>query len=291
MFRSTPPPLDRIILKSIRTLKTQHFKLDQVNARLKKRDQTLFKACTFAIKKKNSARASVCANELAEVRKLLKLLSQTQIAIERIILRLETIKELSNMMIDLKPALRSLKDITANLSNVMPEIAYELENVNSSIQDTLNIARLSSEPPIIHSNIKTPGGQEVLKEVTAVLEEKVAEKLPPPPISHITNATQIKEEIREAVALAAGIPDSCEIPEKTPRETLLSIKDLRMQNISLRIQDDEAQSLEDQILDYVNQCKGHIDITQCALKLKIPPNEIRKTLENLDEKGKIIMRA
>lgn len=233
----------------------------------------------------------MCANELAEVRKLLKLISQTQIAIERIILRLETIKELNNMMIDLKPALRSLRDITANLSNVMPEIAYELENVNTSIQDTLNTARLSSEPPIIHSNMKTQGGQEVLEEVTAVLEEKIAEKLPPPPISHTIEETQIKEEMREAVALAAGIPDSSGLPQKTPRETLLSIKDLRMQNISLQIQDNEKKSVEEQILDYVNQCKGHIDVTQCALKLKIPPNEIRKTLEDLDEKGKIIMRA
>ncbi|MCK4933798.1 Snf7 family protein, partial [Candidatus Bathyarchaeota archaeon] len=182
-FRSEPPPLDSVILKSIRRLKNQHSKLEQARVRLQERDKKLFSACTFALSKKNKARATMCANELAEVRKLTTILSQTQIAIERITLRLETIKELSIIMIDLKPALGSLKNITSNLVKIMPDIASELNNVNNSIQDTLSVTKLSPEPPTILTNPKTPEGQEILKEVNTYLEQKVIARLPEPPPS------------------------------------------------------------------------------------------------------------
>jgi hypothetical protein len=229
----------------------------------------------------------MCANELAEVRKLLELLSQTQIAIERIILRLETIKELSTIMVDLKPALGALKNVTSNLVNIMPDVASELDRVNNSIQETLTVTKFSSEPPIVKP-MKTAGGQEILKEVNTVLEEKLSEQLPEPPASGVLPENEQPERLREMVALVAGCPDS---QEDRPKETeaFLSIKDLKMQSISLRIQ--HSESLEDKLLEYIKQSKGQIDITECAVKLEIPPTEVEKTLESLDAKGKIIMET
>lgn len=233
----------------------------------------------------------MCANELAEVRKLTKLLSQTQIAIERIILRLETIKELSNIMIDLKPALSALKNVTTNLVNIMPDVASELDKVNNSIQETLTVTKFSSEPPsIIQTNLKTPGGQEILEEVNAVLEQKLSEQLPEPPATKLVSETiQPKQEIREMVALTAGVSESCRDKQKETSEAFLSIKDLKMQSISLRIQ--HSKSIEDQLLKYIRDCKGQLDVTECALKLKIQPQEVKETLENLDTKGKIILET
>ncbi len=245
-------------------------------------------ACTFALEKNNRPRAVMCANELAEVRKLVDLLSQTQIAIERIILRLETIKELSTIMIDLKPALSSLKNLTTNLVSIMPDVASELEKVNSSIQDTLTVTKFSSEPPIIQP-VKTPAGQDILREVNAVLEEKLSEQLPEPPAFETISKLEHPEPIREMVALVAGCPTSGGDASKEASEAVLSIKDLKMQSISLRIQHPEF--VEDKLMDYIKKCKGHIDVTECALLLKISPKEVERTLENLGAKGKIIMET
>lgn len=230
----------------------------------------------------------MCANELAEVRKLIKLLSQTQIAIERIVLRLETIKELSTIMVDLKPALSALKNVTANLVNTMPDIASELDKVNNNIQETLIVTKFSSEPPTILTNLKTPAGQEILEEVNTVLEQKLAEQLPEPPaLETSSEPEQSKQEIREMVALMAGCPESHRNEREETPETFLSIKDLKMQSISLRIQ--HSDFLEDKLLDYIKQSNGRLDVTECALKLKIPPKEVEKTLENLGTKGKIVI--
>ncbi len=274
---------------SIRKLKIQHSKLEQVHIRLRERDKTLFRACTFALEKNNNARATMCANEIAEVRKLINLLSQTQIAIERIILRLETIKELSTLMIDLKPALSALKNVTANLTNIMPDVAYELSKVNRGIQDTLTVTKLSSETPqILRTNLKTPGAHAILKEVNSVLEQRLIDQLPEPPVSEAMSETE-PEQLKKMVALAVGCPESSQNEKKETAEAFLSIKDLKMQSISLRIQ--HSESLEEDLLEYIKKCKGQIDMTDCALKLKIPPNEVKKTLENLNAKGKIILET
>ena len=102
----TPPPIREVANKSITTLKIQQNKLEQASFRLKERDRILFETCMGALKKNNREKAAMCATELAEVRKLVKFLYNVQLAIERVILRLETIKELGDIVSDLKPALR-----------------------------------------------------------------------------------------------------------------------------------------------------------------------------------------
>lgn len=227
----------------------------------------------------------MCANELAEVRKLIKLLSQTQIAIERIILRLETVKELSTIIVDLKPALSALKNLTTNLVGVMPDVASELDEINNSIRDTLTVTKLSSEPPIVQPT-KTAGGQEILEEVNTVLEQKLSEQLPEPPAQEtLPDLEQTRQGLKEMVALVAAGPDSYN--DEPRQEAFLSIKDVKMQSISLRIQ--RSESLEDRLLEYIKQCRGQVDVSECALELEIPPKDVETTLESLDAKGKIII--
>ncbi|MFB0501090.1 MAG: Snf7 family protein [Candidatus Bathyarchaeia archaeon] len=281
-FRS-PPPLKDVVFKSIGKLKFQQIKLEQVTVRLRERDKVLFGKCVAAVKGKNRERAIICANELTEVRKLLNMLAQTQLAIERIILRLETIRELSGIMVDLLPALRNLKSLTERLVGVMPEMARELENVNDSISETLAITRISSMQPVTPIEVKTPAGEEILKEASAFLEERLTEKLPEPPAPIIAKEkVESKREMRQMVALTA----SCQVhkPERKPQE-YFSYKDLKMQSVSLTIK--QSSSLENALLDYVKKSKGEIDAVQCANELNVPFNDVVETLEKLGQEGKI----
>ena len=93
LINRTPPPIREVANKSITTLRVQQNKLEQASFRLKERDRILFEICMGELKKNNREKAAICATELAEVRKLVKFLYNVQLAIERVILRLETIKE------------------------------------------------------------------------------------------------------------------------------------------------------------------------------------------------------
>jgi len=265
-------------------LKIQRFRLGQVIVRLRKRDIFLFRTCETALKAKNKERAIIFANELAEIRKLTKVISQTQILVERIILRLETLKELSAAFADLKPVLKILHTVTKRLTIIMPQMAYEMERVNDSINETLAMSSIGSTQLNMPIDVKTPGGEEVLKEVSAFLEEKLTEELPEPPISvPVVEKPQPRrvEKVKQMVALTATCS---EVHEQREPQTYVSYKDMELQRVSLTVQ--ESSSLEETILEYAKK-RGEIDVTQCAFELNVPCGEVEKALEKLGVQGKI----
>jgi hypothetical protein len=239
-----------------------------------------------ALKKNNKERAAMCANEIAEVRKLIKFLYSVQLAIERVILRLETIKELSDIVVDLKPALKLLQNVSSELFQVLPDVSSELNNVNEAIRETLYVTKISADESLIPVGKKTAGGEEVLNEVSSFLERKLSETLPEPPATSLPSKTA---PVKELVALSAS--SSQVIGRKTTDEismdssqTLFSYKKSEIKEISLTV---EKPSLEDVLLEYVRKSNGEIDLTRCSSDLKTSNEEIEKALENLGTKGKI----
>jgi division protein CdvB (Snf7/Vps24/ESCRT-III family) len=287
LITQPPPPIREVASKSIYTLRIQQNKLDQASFRLKERDRILFESCMGALKKNNRERAAMCANEIAEVRKLIKFLYNVQLAIERVVLRLETIKELSDIVVDLKPALRLLQNVSQELFQVLPDVSTELNNVNDAIHETLQVTKITTDESIIPVGKKTAGGEEILKEVSTFIEQKLNETLPEPP------ATSIQSEktasIKELVALSASCSQS--IGGRTTDETgvdssktLFSYRKSEIKEISLKV---EKPSLEDVLLEYVRKSNGEIDLTRCSSDLKTSNEEVEKALENLGTKGKI----
>ena len=84
---------------------------------------------------------------------------------ERIILRLETLKEFNAAFSDLKPVLMNLQSVTKGLSSFMPQMAVEMERVNETIFEVMTMSKIDSSKIEVPTDIKTPGGEEVLAEV------------------------------------------------------------------------------------------------------------------------------
>ena len=269
-------------------LKVQHNKLEQASYRLRERNHILFQTCVGAIKNKNKERAAICANEIAEVRKLIKFLYDVELAIERVILRLETIKELSDIVVDLKPSLRLLQRVSQDLFEVLPDVSSELNKVNDTISETLYSTKINADASVIPVDRKTEGGEEILNEVTMVVAQKLSEALPEPPATLKTQeATQTA--LKELVALTTDVSEksnqrSSEESGKDSSQTLISYKKSEIKEISLRV---ENQQLEDVLLDYLRRSNGQIDLDKCSVDLSTSNEEIGKALENLGSKGKI----
>jgi len=280
LFRS-PPPVGDTIFQAIQKLRVQRLKLEQIIVRLRERDKILFESCVTAIKNQNRERATIFATELVEVRKLIDTFSKTEITIERIILRLETIKELSNIVIELRPALNALQSVAKCINRVMPEMAYELETVNDSLTETLAVSTIGSQQPIVPLNVKTPGAEEILKEVSEVLENKIIESLPEPPLFVSVPQKTPTKNIKQIVALAASC--SSETSGHEEPQTYLEL-----QRVSFTLQ--KSSCLEDMILDYIKKCNGQFDVAQCALDLNVSPEEVEEILEKLGAQGKIQIR-
>ena len=285
---SNPPPLRDIASKSILTLRVQQNKLEQASYRLRERDKVLFESCMGALKRNNKERASICANEISEIRKLIKFLYSVQLAIERVILRLETIKELSEIVIDLKPALKLLQDVSSDLFQVLPDVSAELNTVNSTISETLYATKINTDESVIPVGRKTQGGEEILKEVSTFIEQKLVENLPEPPTTVAPEKAKAKP-VKEMVALSTTCSQvigrkSVDELGKDSSQTLFSYKKSEIKEISLTV---EKPSIEDMLLEYVRKTNGEIDLTRCSSDLKTSNEEIERALETLGSKGKI----
>ena len=271
----------------MQTLKIQRTKLEQASFRLKERDRILFQTCIRALNNKNKEKAAICANEIAEVRKLRKFLYHVELAIERVILRLETIKELGDIVADLKPALKLLQSVSQQLFEVLPDVSSELSKVNEAISETLYTTKITADESIIPVNKKTPGGEEIIKEVSRFLEQKLVEELPEPPATLETPEPE-KTPLKEMVALSANCSQAIGNktvvePDRNSSQTLFSFKKAEFQEFSLTVD----KSLEDVLLEYVKKSDGEIDLKRCSMDLQASYEEIEKALENLGAKGKI----
>jgi len=286
-----PQSIGEVIFQTVRKLKLQQARLEHATVRLRERDRVLFSACVAQVRLKNKARAAICANELSEVRKVLKMVSQCQLALERITLRLETIKEVTEIMADLKPALKSLHALTRTMVNVMPDVAGELQKVNDSISETLAITSLGSTDAIPQLSRKTEAGEEILKEVSAVLENKLNDELPAPPVSVLPTKTETSHESmkKQMITLSATCSEVTRPvePEETGEpKSFVTYKDVELRGVSFTVE--RQDSIENAIMRYAKE-KGEIDLEKCASELSVPNEAVEKALESLGKKQKIVI--
>jgi hypothetical protein len=197
-------------------------------------------------------------------------------------LRLETLKEFNTAFSELKPVLMNLQSVTKGLSSFMPQMAVEMERVNESIFEVMTLSKIDASKLEVPTDIKTPGGEEVLAEVADFLEEQITEKLPVPPASPVIAMPQRQKKVvkqRQMVALTAS---GCEIPMPKRRQKKVVSNNTRVKR-AFTINED----LEESVLEYAKRRQGELDISQCAIELKVACGEIEKALETLGVKGKI----
>jgi division protein CdvB (Snf7/Vps24/ESCRT-III family) len=67
------------------------------------------------------ARAEVFANELAEIRKMEKVIMQARLALEQIVLRLRKVSEIGDIVTTICPAVNVLTAVKNGMANIFPE--------------------------------------------------------------------------------------------------------------------------------------------------------------------------
>ncbi len=171
------PPLRYKIALANYKLKTIVNRLEFLMNKMRERDKVLFEKVVEALMVKDEARAAIYASEVAEVRKLVKYLLVTQVALEQVMLRLETIEELGEVAVAMAPLVSVLRQLRGMVKGVIPEVGFELaeleEMMNSMIIEMGSFADRSIAVSITSSEAK-----KILEEATAVAEQRMKESFP-----------------------------------------------------------------------------------------------------------------
>ncbi len=95
----------------------------------------MFQRCIGAQLSKDTAHAALYANECAEIRKMAHITLSSELALERVILRLQTIEEFGDVMAQLAPVIGIVRETRGRIAGVIPEVAGELGEVNNMLSD------------------------------------------------------------------------------------------------------------------------------------------------------------
>ena len=183
---SPPPPIRHRIAMALFKLKIQKNRMEYTLQRLENRGAQLFEKVVEAQIRKDTARATMYAAEVAEIRKVAKSIMSAIFALERISLRLETVRDVGDLVTALGPVVAVVKSVKTNLMGVMPEVAFELMEVDELLQSTvMELGEFTGVP--VNQMIATDEARKVLEEAAAIAEQRMKEQFPEIPIGQDTS--------------------------------------------------------------------------------------------------------
>jgi len=228
-----------------------------MSTRLQMRDKEMFQRCIGAQLSKDTAHAALYANECAEIRKMAHITMSSELALERVILRLQTVEEFGDVMAQLAPVIGVVRETRGRIAGVIPEVAGELGEVNSMLSEmSLETGEVQDQDiEMAASNIEA---RKVLEESSVIASQQIKERFPdlPTPTAHPATETRIP------VAVTVGGEEE-ELPSGPP--------------------------LEERLMDYIKTHNGELAINSASTELSVPTDNIRRSLQKLKEDGKIVL--
>jgi division protein CdvB (Snf7/Vps24/ESCRT-III family) len=182
-------PLKPRMEQAVKRLQVQTGKLDGMLTKLKQRDEKLFKRIVVATQQHDTTASRVLSKELAEVRKVTKLLGNARIALEQIELRLSTFHDLGDTVSTIMPTIGLMKSLRSSLVQFMPEADRELAGMTDMLGGLMTDTFHGGEFGI-DSGVSDEESEKIIQEAAAVAEAAVNDKLPSTPASSQSSSTR-----------------------------------------------------------------------------------------------------
>ncbi len=171
-------PLKSRIAEAERKIKIQMNKIDLALSRITERDSYIFRKVVMALQRKDPQQASVYANELSEVRKLGKLVTQANLALQQVTLRLNTVRDLGDAVTVLSPAISVVKNVGSNLSYIIPEAHGEISEINNILGDILIDAGELSGNTYMNTETTNEESNKILSDASTLAEKRMKQLFP-----------------------------------------------------------------------------------------------------------------
>jgi division protein CdvB (Snf7/Vps24/ESCRT-III family) len=174
---SPPPPVRQQIVTALYKIGAQINKLDYSLAKLQSYDKMLFEKTVNALIEGDKSKAAMYANEVAEVRKMAKVIMTVRYALERVKLRLETAVIFGDVQANLAPAIVALRQVAGYIKGMIPDVFAELVEIDENLQVAM-LQATTHAPIMLESTYVTEEAQKILKEASIVAEQRLKEAFP-----------------------------------------------------------------------------------------------------------------
>jgi division protein CdvB (Snf7/Vps24/ESCRT-III family) len=208
--KDNKPPISEIIKQNVgqsqplkprielakKKIQIQNQKLETILEKLRSKERSLFNQTVYALQKHDTQQGKMISNEIAQVRRTTKMISQFKIALEQIQLRLESTIDLGDVMVAIGPAMGALTKVRTGIGGIMPEVDRELGEINGVFSDIM-----MSAGSLGHTSFAfDASGEEVegiLAEAGAVAEQRMTDSFPDVPIGSYSGTSSMRTSAGE----------------------------------------------------------------------------------------------
>ncbi|QGA54399.1 cell division protein [Sulfolobus sp. E5-1-F] len=191
--------LGKILTEISLKLKDQQTRLEEAIRRLKDRDKELFEKVVRAQVEGDDAKAKIYAQEIADIRRIIKVIYTAFLAIEKVRLKLDTVQELQGVSLVLYPVAKILGDLKDQIKGIAPEVAIALDSIISSVNGIAVETGAINDRGVVPAVVDEQARQ-ILDEAQKMAEVKVRELLPDlphPPVEQSSRVSQSKPTARK----------------------------------------------------------------------------------------------
>ena len=169
-------------------------KLDSMLTNLQERDAKLFQRIVEATQKHDIQTSKVLGNELAEIRKVTKILSSARIALEQIELRLTTCSDLGDTVVAIMPTMGLMKNLKSSLGKIMPGAEQEIGQMAEMLGGFMTESFSGDAAFGIDETTNSAESEKILKEAAAVAESSTGQMFPSVPTESQTDANSFNSK-------------------------------------------------------------------------------------------------
>jgi division protein CdvB (Snf7/Vps24/ESCRT-III family) len=172
-----PTPLKERINQTLFRLKMVQRKLEDSHLRTEHKYKRLFDKCVNAQRVKDQAASIMYANESAQLRTIGKTLVSAKLALEQVVLRLETVKDFGDVATEIMPAAETIRTVKGRLEGIIPEVSMQLGVINQSL-DSLVLEAGEATGMSWSAIASGEEAEKILVEATTIAEQKIREGFP-----------------------------------------------------------------------------------------------------------------
>lgn len=235
-------------------LKEQQDKLQESVYRLRDRDKDLFEKTVRAQAEGDNIKAAIYAQEISDIRKMIKVAYTAYLALEKVRIRLETVNELHSISSTLAPVASILTVLKDQIRGIAPDVAVALDTISSSVNS------LVAETGAIPNNNVT---------LTPYLDEE---------------ARKIIEEAQKSAEseIKNLLPDLPHPPQEESNKLATS-------KVKTPINKTVRRLSEDELLNYIRSTGGFLDIDHVSKVFNVEKSEVLSIIKELERKGLIVV--
>ncbi len=256
------------IASTIREIELHRRELENLRVKLDQRRKSLFETTVKAMMAKDKSKASVYANEWAELRKVGKVVYASELALTQVVLRLESIVDVGDVMSHMSMAFRVLRKVNKTIQGLVPSLDQASDEINTALTETM--AEMGNVSPSISLNIQTESGEELVEQARKLAEERAEEMKRTLVVSPRQIQRDAEELDRKVPLLATG--------EEEDEESAM---------LGTLYRAPPGEEVEEQVLQYAAIHNGNVDITDASSVLKMPSDEVEQAMLKLLSEGKV----